>query len=115
VQRSGDVPAGAKGESMDFGTDVEMRHVVELPGDKQPFEGGLAGKRSFTIAGWIQVRAATEGDGGNRVVNYCGGGGGIDLVWVNSAGGQLRRGNFPFSLPFLVHMKNPYSFNKLQW
>ena len=39
---------------------------------------------------WLQVGAATEGDGGNRVVNYCAGSGGIDLVWVASAGGQLK-------------------------
>ena len=90
VQRSHDVPAGASGQSMDFGSDVTTRHVVELPGDKKPFDGGLAGLSAFTISGWIRVDSAAEGDGGNRVLNYCRGGPGIDLVWVNTGGGQLK-------------------------
>lgn len=90
AHRSRDVPAGGDGSSMDFGSDVAARHVVELPGDKKPFEGGLAGLATFTISGWLRVDAAGEGDGGNRVVNYCKGGPGIDLVWVNTGGGQLK-------------------------
>lgn len=90
AHRSRDVPAGGDGSSMDFGSDVETRHVVELPGDKKPFAGGLAGRSAFTVSGWLRVDAAAEGDGGNRVVNYCSGGLGIDLVWVNTGGGQLK-------------------------
>ena len=90
VERSTDVPAGATGRSLDFGTDVTARHVVELPGDRKPFEGGLAGLKAFTISGWVQVHDGAEGDGGNRIVNFCAGGPGIDLVWVGQAGGQLK-------------------------
>jgi hypothetical protein len=78
---------------MDFGASVDQRHVVELPGDK-PFpghgKGALAGLRAFTLAGWISVRGGAMGPGGDRVINYCNGGGGIDLVWDSGGGGRLK-------------------------
>ena len=88
--RSGDAPAGSGGQSLDLGGDVTTRHVVELPGDKRPFTAGLAGLRAFTIAGWIKVRSAAMGAGGDRVLNFCGGDGGIDLVWDTAGGGRLK-------------------------
>lgn len=73
-----------------MGGDVTARHVVELPGDKKPFKGGLAGLSAFTISGWLKVHSPVEGPGGDRVVNYCGGAGGIDLVWDSEGGGRLK-------------------------
>jgi hypothetical protein len=58
-----------------MGTDVTDRHVVELPGDKQPFDGGIAGLTTFTITGWLKSHDGTEGAGGNRILNYCSGSG----------------------------------------
>ncbi len=43
ASRSNDVPEGSSGASMSFGVDTTVRHVVEVPGDKKPFEGGIAG------------------------------------------------------------------------
>ena len=60
---SGSAPAGSPGQSLDFGADVTDRHVVELPGDRRPFKGGLAGLNSFTVTGWLDPRASAEGPG----------------------------------------------------
>lgn len=76
-----------------MGADVVTRHVVEIPADKQPFHGGLAGLAAFTITGWINVRDAAMGAGGDRVLNYCSGGGGIVSTCVLF---------FPISLLFLL-------------
>jgi hypothetical protein len=90
VGLSPNVPAGSPGNAADLGEDVTYRHVVEIPGDGRPFTGGLAGLRAFTISGWINVRDTNEGPGGNRVLNFCKGGGGIDLVWDGAGGGRLK-------------------------
>jgi hypothetical protein len=91
ASRSVDIPPGSSGHSVDFGTDVTDRHVMELPGNKEPFNGGLAGLSAFTISGWLKVHDSNDmGDGGNRVVNYCNGGGGIDLIWDAGGGGRLK-------------------------
>ena len=50
--------------------------------------GGLAGARAFTLTGWLRMTAGAEGPGGDRVVNFCNGGGGVDLVW--DAPGRLK-------------------------
>ena len=89
AKRSPLVPAGSSGQSLDLGSDVTKRHVVELPGAGQDFTG-LAGLEAFTLTGWIQVRGGSEGSGGNRVINYCNGGGGFDLVWDAANGGRLK-------------------------
>ena len=52
----GSPPASA---SLDLGADVNTRHVVELPADKAPFHGGLAGASAFTVTGWINIRDAS--------------------------------------------------------
>ena len=88
--RSRDVPAGSPGRSLDLGADVTARHVVELPGNGEPFKAGLAGLRAFTVSGWVRVRDAGMGSGGDRILNYCNGGGGIDVVWDGSDGGRLK-------------------------
>lgn len=90
VMPSSSVPAGSTGVALNFGVDVTDRHVVELPGDKHPFTGGLAGLESFSITGWLNPRGTAMGAGGNRIVNYCNGGGGIDLVWDSGGGGRLK-------------------------
>lgn len=90
VSKSLSTPAGSAGRSADFSTDSSIRHVVELPGDKRPFTGGLAGLRAFTIAGWVYVRDGSEGPGGDRLLNFCDGSSGVDLVWVSQGGGHLK-------------------------
>ena len=90
VPKSGDAPAGLSGECLDLGVDVTKRHVLEVPGDKQIFAGGVAGLSALTITGWLKVTGSAMGDGGNRVVNYCNGGGGVDLVWDSEYGGRLK-------------------------
>eukprot|EP00038_Savillea_parva_P011589 m.198618 g.198618 ORF g.198618 m.198618 type:complete len:957 (+) comp20488_c0_seq1:113-2983(+) len=89
VERTADVPAGAHGMGVDMGNDTTTRRVVLVGGNHSdtPFQG-LAGRDQFTITGWLHASYPYMGDGGNRIVNYCAGKGGVDLVWV--AGGQLK-------------------------
>lgn len=82
--RSPDVPVGASGMSIDFGSDTTARHVVQIG---NPFKA-LVGLKKFTITGWLRVQGSDMGDGGDRVINFCDGGPGFDLVWVS--GGQLK-------------------------
>lgn len=89
VQLGSSVPAGDSVRavhSINFGSDIINRHVVEIPGDNYAFSGGLAGLTNFTLTSWIRVDGGEMGSGGNRVVNFCKGGPGIDLVWDATAG-----------------------------
>ena len=40
-----------------------------------------AGAHAFTLTGWIHVLDSGLGAGGDRVINYCDGTSGFDLVW----------------------------------
>eukprot|EP00041_Stephanoeca_diplocostata_P010687 m.170087 g.170087 ORF g.170087 m.170087 type:complete len:331 (-) comp18258_c0_seq1:2227-3219(-) len=87
------VPSGDNNRathSIDFGTNVTKRHVIEIPADDVPFTEGLVGTDNFTITSWIRVDEGDMGSGGNRVVNFCKGGPGLDLVWDASFGGRLK-------------------------
>jgi hypothetical protein len=68
------VAANAGPCSLDFGKDPGP-YAVEI---QQPLEG-LRHLKSFTISGWLNLKAVSEGAGGNRVVTWLGRDG-VELV-----------------------------------
>jgi hypothetical protein len=81
------VPAGlGSASSVDFGTNTG-NYYVESPTNYPQ----LADLTKFTIAGWVNNRDSTMGNGGNRIVTWINNGGnGVDLVYWND--GSLRLG-----------------------
>jgi len=80
------VPAGGGSASLDWGTRPAPL-AADLGGVVEP----LKNLKSFTIAGWLNCRAAGEGTGGNRVVTWSNNGGdGVDLAY--RADGSLQLG-----------------------
>eukprot|EP01052_Picozoa_sp_SAG31_P011798 SAG31_NODE_677_length_12894_cov_4.083548_7_plen_587_part_00 len=91
-------PPGAQGESFDFGTDAGELHAVLIPSQNRSFMA-LAGTPTFTITGWLQPQSVEQGDGGNRIFNWCSGGPGVDLVWNRDASLTLSVNEWPDNSP----------------